>query len=244
MNVSTKLIRLFVGLAIALTSFLAVGAQPKGQTGMPEPCRILVIGFVGGLKNPQDLREGVVQIAGRLRGLECAGLRIRTFSHWRWKKAYHEIYQVFDQNQDGSLSEEEIARGPKLIVYGHSLGGRASIRLAQKLARAHIPIELTVQLDSVGPSDKIIPKNVKSAANFYQRTGWPIRGTKLIQPRDKGTTTIVGNFLMKRVGHTALARESKVSDFIIERVRALCARPQAYPPVSPNVGVWGKLTMS
>jgi hypothetical protein len=131
---------------------------------------------------------------------------------------------VIDKDQDGRLSGKEIESGPKIIVYGHSMGGWAVIKLARRLEKAHIPVELAVQIDSVGIGDAVVPRNVKSAANYYQRTVWPIRGEKRVKAQDENSTKILGNFLVNNIGHDGVAREKQISDFITEKVSLLCGQ--------------------
>jgi hypothetical protein len=60
--------------------------------------------------------------------------------------SYSWIYKVIDHDQDGHLTDKELEGGPKIIVYGHSLGGWAVIKLAKNLEEAHIPVELAGKL--------------------------------------------------------------------------------------------------
>ena len=57
-----------------------------------------------------------------------------------------------------------------------------------------MPVLLTVQVDSVGRDDKVIPSNVARAANLFQRDGLIIKGERDIRPEEPGKTKIVGNF--------------------------------------------------
>lgn len=52
----------------------------------------------------------------------------------------------------------------------------------------------SVQVDSIGRGDKIIPSNVASAANLFQRNGLIIKGEREIRPQDPSRTKIIGNF--------------------------------------------------
>ena len=187
-----------------------------------KPCKTIVIGFVGGMRSPEDLTQGVVQIGNRLRNLNQSDLQVNIYRHWSWRRAYREIYQNIDRDRDESLSKEEIKLAPKIIIYGHSLGGWAVIKLSRKLEKKGIQVELIVQIDSVGPGDEVIPSNVKSAANYYQRTLLILRGEKRIRAEDEKKTNVEGNFLIRDVGHEGLARRAEISDFIIDKVRRLC----------------------
>jgi hypothetical protein len=56
------------------------------------------------------------------------------------------------------------------------------------------PVLLTVQVDSVGRGDRIIPTNVARAANLFQRNGLFIRGEAEVHAQDQSRTEIIGNF--------------------------------------------------
>jgi hypothetical protein len=103
------------------------------------------------------------------------------------------IRNAFDRDRDGRLDERERASA-RLILYGQSFGGAAVVKLARQLERMNVPILLTVQVDSIGRGDKIIPSNVARAANLFQRNGWLIKGEREIRPQDPGRTKIIGNF--------------------------------------------------
>jgi hypothetical protein len=103
------------------------------------------------------------------------------------------IRRAFDRNHDGQLDAQERA-GVRLILYGQSFGGAAVVKLARELERIGAPVLLTVQVDSVGRGDGIIPANVARAANLFQKNGLFIRGEPKIRAQDPSRTTIIGNF--------------------------------------------------
>ena len=53
---------------------------------------------------------------------------------------------------------------------------------------------LTVQVDSVGLRDKVIPPNVAAAVNFFQHDLLTVRGEREIRAEDPARTRILGNF--------------------------------------------------
>ena len=57
-----------------------------------------------------------------------------------------------------------------------------------------ILVLLTVQVDSVGGGDALIPANVQKAANLFQSDGRFIRGEPAIRAEDPQKTRIIGNF--------------------------------------------------
>jgi hypothetical protein len=81
-----------------------------------------------------------------------------------------------------------------VILYGQSFGGAAVVKFARQLKELGVPVLLAVQVDSVGRGDKLIPSNVRRAANLFQRDGLIIKGEREIRAEDPGKTTIVGNF--------------------------------------------------
>jgi hypothetical protein len=67
-------------------------------------------------------------------------------------------------------------------------------KVARQLEREGIPVLLTVQIDSVGLHDDVVPANVEAAANLYQSTGLFVRGQPRIRAGDPSRTTILGNW--------------------------------------------------
>ena len=67
------------------------------------------------------------------------------------------------------------------------------VKFARQLQQLDLPVLLTVQVDSVGRGDEVIPSNVLTAANLYQRNGRFIRGPLQIRAQDPTGTRILGN---------------------------------------------------
>jgi hypothetical protein len=66
--------------------------------------------------------------------------------------------------------------------------------LARQLKKMGVPVLLTLQVDSVGRGDKVIPSNVARAANLFQRDGLIIKGEREIRAEDPSRTSIIGNY--------------------------------------------------
>lgn len=217
-------------LVIPLMILLSVIAD--AQELIPEDSKhhkTIVVGFVGGMRSPDDPTQGVVSIGKRLSHLNYPELQVEIYRHWHWRSAYQLICEKVDRDQNGNLSKAEIALAPKVVIYGHSLGGWAVIKLSRRLEKAGVPVHLTVQIDSVGAGDETIPKNVKTAVNYYQRNNLLLKGEKRIRAEDETRTTIAGNFLIDDTNHESLARQSEISDFITDRVQLLRAHPTEKP---------------
>lgn len=179
--------------AEALPAFV-VSAAPV--TAGPEPATpAIVIGFVGGFVRRDDSRHGPVQLAKRIQHTVPISTHVEVFENRRRAQAHAEILRLLDTNQDGILSEQEKSRA-RIILYGHSWGAAAAVLLARDLRRDHIPVLLTVQVDSVaklGSNDSVIPDNVAEAANFYQPHGL-LHGRARITAADESKTEILGNY--------------------------------------------------
>jgi len=154
---------------------------------------VLVLGFMGGRDSWNNAKVGVGRFAKRLRDLNLPGVHVETVENMRRELALELVRRAFDRNRDGTLDLQE-CRSTRLILYGQSFGGAAVVKFAQQLKPLGIPVMLTVQVDSVGLNDEVIPSNVTAAANLFQRDGLIIHGPKSIRPEDPNATKIVGNF--------------------------------------------------
>jgi hypothetical protein len=162
----------------------------------PTPIRedaVLILGFLGGREPWDNEQRAVRQLALKLRSLNKPSLLVETVENTKRSLAIQLIDNAFDRNRDGRLDERERASA-KIILYGQSFGGAAVIKLARQLQSLGIPVFLTVQIDSVGRGDGIVPSNVAYAANLFQNDGWFIRGEPSIRAHDPSKTTILGNF--------------------------------------------------
>ena len=162
------------------------------RTPVP-PGHVLVIGFLGGRERWDSPTEGVRRLAMELRAMKRSGLYIETVENKKRDLALRLVQNALDQNTDGALQKDE-KQSARLIVYGQSFGGAAVVKFANQLKAMDVPVQLTVQIDSVGRGDARIPPNVRFAANLFQRNGRLIRGEPSILAEDPARTTILGNF--------------------------------------------------
>ncbi len=153
-------------------------------------------GFLGGFESPTDQQRSVRRIAMKLN--EMPGVAAQPFRNQQRKLALRWIRkslicQGLDQNHNGRLDPAEAAQA-RVVLYGQSWGGDAAVRAARELGRLGIPVLLTVQVDSVGLRDNLIPPNVHAAVNFYQHDPLTIQGEPHVRAEDPARTTILGNF--------------------------------------------------
>ena len=154
------------------------------------PNSTLVIGFLGGWEHWDDDNRGVRQTVLKLR--QIPGVYAETIENHRYEMIPRLIERALNTNGDPVLNDAE-RRNARVIIFGQSLGGQATVRLARALRKRHIPVLLTVQVDSVGPNDRTIPDNVHAAANFYQKELLTIRGRPQIRAANPRKTKIVAN---------------------------------------------------
>lgn len=165
--------------------FVTPQPLPRGST--------LVIGFLGGVEAWNDPHRGVRKLALELRGSQSHLIFAEAVENRHTKRAIKLITKALDGNRDGKLETDELAIA-RVVLFGQSLGGAAAIQTARALNRRGIPVLLTVQVDSFGIHDGIIPPNVSKAANFYQQGPLTLRGRSKIHAEDPRRTQIVGNF--------------------------------------------------
>lgn len=167
------------------TDFITATPLPPNDT--------LVIGFLGGREPWNNEKRSVRQLALKLRSMQMEGVHVETAENQKRALALQLIHNALDHNRDGTLDEAE-RRSLRIILYGQSFGGAAVVKLARELERLDVPVLLTVQVDSVGLGDGVIPPNVACAVNFYQDEGFFIRGEKPIRAENPARTAILGNF--------------------------------------------------
>jgi hypothetical protein len=183
-------------LCLVLSSCSVIQGQRYQDFTVPTPLSdgdLLIIGFMGGRESWDNDKRGVRKLALKLRAMNIAGVHVETVENRKRRLAIELIRKAFDYNRDGQLDARERASA-RLVIYGQSFGGAAVVKLARQLKKIEVPVLLTVQVDSVGRNDKLIPSNVGRAANLFQRDGLIIKGEREIRPEDPGKTTIIGNF--------------------------------------------------
>jgi hypothetical protein len=159
------------------------------------PQRLIVIGFMGGRVDAGNLVHREARLAKDLQERFPLELRAAVFANRDAENALKTLLRLLDQDRDGGLTAEEKSSA-RIVIYGHSWGASESVTLARRLNAMHIPVLLTVQVDSVekrNERDGRIPPNVRKAINFCQSDGL-LHGQSLVEAADPGQTEILGNF--------------------------------------------------
>lgn len=197
-------INMRIGLTVlVLTCFQVGNAQRLAELTTPFPLpagSTIVIGFVGFYDRWNDDHRGVRQLVLRLR--QKQGVYAESISNHRRSIALKLIRSALDTDRNTILDPQERTQA-RIILFGQSWGGAAAIALARDLRKLGIPVLLTVQIDSVGVHDDVIPSNVRSAVNFYQHDPLTIQGRREIHAADPARTAILGNFRSSYMFHFA-----------------------------------------
>jgi hypothetical protein len=176
-------------------------ATPLPAAGSP-PHKVIVIGFVGGFVKHDDAKHAEVQFAAHLRERYASAVDVKIFGNHSGQEALCHVLSLLDTNRDGILSSIEREKA-RIIIFGHSWGATETVLLARALQQQHIPVLLTIQVDTIakpGQGNTAIPPNVAHAVNFYQSNGL-LHGRSEILATDPERTNIIGNFHMTYKDH-------------------------------------------
>jgi hypothetical protein len=185
-------------------------------------CRIIYLGFVGALEPAHNKYSGVVQIGDLLQGNEYPDVCAKTYSPYVWDEGLHWLLTHFPSHA-GVLSAAELLRAPKVILVGHSMGGWAIVNVARRLSSRDIPVELTIQVDSVGITDYTLPRNINYAAIFHARDVLMPLTTKKLRMEDPSHTKLLENVTVKGAGHESITRDPRIRELVIQTIADLRA---------------------
>jgi hypothetical protein len=200
----------------------AVSTLPDNTSTAPTSanCNIIYLGFVGALEPPNNQHSGVVQIRETLQGKEFSDVCAKSFSPYVWTEGRDWLMQHFPTHT-GALTPAELQQSPKIILVGHSMGGWAIMSVARELRARDIPVELTVQVDSVGVTDYTIPRNVKSAAIFHANDVLMFMTTKHVRLEDPNHTKIVADVKVTGANHQSITRDPRIRAMVMGMVESL-----------------------
>ncbi|MGD0443354.1 MAG: hypothetical protein ABSA39_05400 [Edaphobacter sp.] len=171
-------------------------AEVRSAMLAPVPRNVIIIGFVGGFVSRNDTKHPEVQFAAYLRD-RYPSIHAEVFGNHHGQEALQNVVHLLDTDHDGVLSSHEKEQAT-VIIYGHSWGATETVEFARQLGQMGIPVELTIQVDTIGkPGHKAsaISPNVATSINFYQAKG-PLHGQPEIIAADPAHTKILGNILM------------------------------------------------
>jgi hypothetical protein len=209
--------------AIAQQSFTSPASLASANIAPAQKiphCRIIYLGFVGALETSGNKHSGVVQIRDTLQTKEYSDVCAKSFSPYTWTDGRDWLLRYFPAHH-GPLTPEELQQAPKVILVGHSMGGWAMLSVARDLRSREIPVELTIQVDSVGITDHTIPRNVKSAAIFHANDALMFMTTKSVKREDPNYTKMVANVTVAGAGHESITRDPRIRELVMDMVASL-----------------------
>jgi pimeloyl-ACP methyl ester carboxylesterase len=223
-------------LSWLLVSVVAGQEQASAATAMTkegittneraQPCQILYLGFVGALEPPGNESSGVVQLRDFLKRPQFSDVCAKVYSPYAWTGGRDWLLTHFPTHA-GPLTEAELEEAPKVVLVGHSMGGWAMLGVARELRSREIPVELTVQVDSVGITDFTIPRNVKAGAIFHAHDLLMFLTTKNVRLEDPTKTRLVANVLVSHAGHESITRDPRIRDLVLHTIEDLQAARMA-----------------
>lgn len=205
------------------------GRTVVDKTSNPPGCKIIYAGFVGAMETSDHKASGIVQIRDTLREPAYRDVCARSFLPYNPSAGLDWILAHFPAHT-GPFSHQEVQAGPRIILVGHSTGGWAMLTVARELRDRDIPVELTIQVDSVGIDDVTIPSNVKRGAIFYAHDYLMFMTTKRLKLQDASKTTIVADVLVKGASHLSITRDPRIRDLVVKTIEQL--RAGASSPLS------------
>lgn len=228
--------RLAAGMAVCLVLLGVLAVPARAEKAGSAPCKVLVIGFVGGLGTARFPPSAAAPLLHHLQSLGYPGVCVKAFSAYCPWCAKRWVKKELAAGNEGRLTEEQIENRPKVITYGYSLGAPSALYFARQLERDGIPIELAITVDSKGFTQGIIPKNVKVAANFYERQFLPpIFGKRNMRPEDPLATHFLGNIRVEHAGHLRIAGSSPVRELLLSTVRVVAYREEKVVAGTPDL---------
>jgi pimeloyl-ACP methyl ester carboxylesterase len=207
-------------------------AKVLSPTERDATCRIVYLGFVGALEPSQNKHSGVVQIGKTLRGDEYPDVCAKSFSPYVWTDGLEWLLKHFPAHP-GALTADELQHCPKVILVGHSMGGWAMVSVARRLRSRDIPVELTIQVDSVGITDLTIPSNVKNGAIFHARDVLMPLTTKHLRLEDPSRTKMLANITVDGAGHESITRDPRIRELVMRTIANL-RETFAAAQITPN----------
>jgi hypothetical protein len=228
---ATHIVLLF-GLFLSMAAPYASARPSAGTDSFSDEfvpsCTIIYAGFVGAMETSGHKSSGVVQLRNILRGPGYSDVCAESFLPVAWKSCRDWILSRFSRRRV-PLTEAENTESPHIILVGHSTGGWAMIKVARELRDKGIPVELTVQLDSVGFTDRTVPNNVKYSAIFHARDMLMFLTTKNIRLEDPLHTKLIANVVVRNASHLSITRDPRIRDLVLSTVVALRDEMAATP---------------
>src|SRR5438046_2175889 len=104
--VAVLVLLIFINFSAKAAHSANAAAQPIASSATAS-APVIVVGFVGGFVQHDDLRHSEVQLARKVQASHPEHLRVAMFQNWHREAAHQTILQWLDTGQDGHLTDEE-----------------------------------------------------------------------------------------------------------------------------------------
>lgn len=109
------------------------------------------------------------------------------------------------------------------------------VNVARKLNSRDIPVELTIQVDSVGITDLTLPRNINSAAIFHARDVLMPITTKHVRMEDPSHTKLLENVTVRGAGHESITRDPRIRELVMKTIEDLRASFAVNPVAAASI---------
>jgi hypothetical protein len=121
----------------AAEDFGPVAVKQSALASTPEKTHVIVVGFMGGFVHRDDPQHPEVRLIRELRQEYPTGAYFCLFENSNVDEAYQTIIRELNVPDSDPVSENK-ARYARILLFGHSWGASAVVRLARKLDRASL----------------------------------------------------------------------------------------------------------
>jgi pimeloyl-ACP methyl ester carboxylesterase len=116
---------------------------------------------------------------------------------------------------------DTVQAGRRLVLIGHSMGADAAVRVARRLARDRLAVDLLVAFDPTRFACPEVPGNVKRALCFYQKEFAEVLGRGRLHAADEFS----GELMNERVSyrHKVMDDAPELHARVVEEARKIVA---------------------
>ncbi|GIK82339.1 MAG: LysM peptidoglycan-binding domain-containing protein [Pseudorhodoplanes sp.] len=194
------------GSVSTLENILTASTEPSGAVP-PASGKVYVFRGMGG----RIMSWEMDRIADKL---NKSGIAAETYNHVNWRGPADEAIARY---------KSELRKSP-IVLVGHSAGGDASIRFAERLKEANVPVSLIVAFDPTRFGDDV-PPNVDRFINIWSSTNFFGGGNVQPDMKFRGHYASVDLRNYWEVLHVNLVKVHGLQDKVIAKIVQLMTLP-------------------
>lgn len=187
---------LFAALLAIPAAIDAVSQHSRPAATQTEHAQIYLIRGLFGV-----FSSGMDEMTAQLKAQGYSNVTI-----WSWTDVEQIAHDIVAGHQNGDNAH--------VILIGHSLGSNAVVQVAQRVARAGIPVDLAVTFDITENLE--VPDNVSHFYNFYQNNGF---GRPALEPAGfRGTFSNVDLSSQTQLSHGTIDNAPQLQAFVRQQI--------------------------